>query len=113
MAIDMTPAEREVGEKNFKEVTEKMGMNRRDFLKGGLLGVGAAAGSAAAVYFGYHGWTGKPVKAALIGTGDEGGVLVGEHNRAFMEFVAVCDVRPSNLTRIVDGDPKVALRKGL
>ena len=30
MAIDMTPTEREVGEKNFKEVTEHLGMNRRE-----------------------------------------------------------------------------------
>ncbi len=112
MAIDMTPEQRQVGEQNFKAATEQLGMNRRDFLKGGLLGVGAVAGSAAAVYFGYKSWEGRPVKAALIGTGDEGGVLVGEHNPAFLQFVAVCDVRPSNLTRIIDGDAKVALRKG-
>jgi predicted dehydrogenase len=112
MAIDLTPEQRQVGEQNFKEVGEKLGLNRRDFLKGGLLGLGAAAGSAAAVYFGYRAWDGNPVKAALIGAGDEGGVLVGEHNPAFIKFVAVCDVRPSNMQRIFDGDPAVPLRKG-
>ena len=67
----------------------------------------------AAVYFGYESLHGKPVKAALIGGGDEGGVLVGEHNPEFLEFVAVCDIRPSNMTRIFDGDPHVPmLRKG-
>ena len=56
---------------------------------------------------------GKPVKAALIGGGDEGGVLVGEPTPSTCEFVAVCDIRPSNMKRIFDGDPKVpALRKG-
>src|ERR1700730_5560985 len=112
MAIDMTPEQRAVGEANFKAVKEKLGLDRRDFLKGGLLGLGAVAGSAAAVYFGYRSWQGDPVKAALIGGGDEGGVLVGEHNPNFLKFVAVSDIRPSNMKRIYDGDPKVALRKG-
>ncbi len=65
-----------------------------------------------AVYFGYKSIEGKPVKAALIGGGDEGGVLVGEHNPQYLEFVAVCDIRPSNMKRIFDGDPKTPLRKG-
>src|SRR5262245_30096415 len=113
MAIDLTPEQRQVGEQNFKAVGERLGLNRRDFLKGGLLGLGAAAGSTAAVYFGYRSWDGRPVKAALVGAGDEGGVLVGEHNPAFLKFVAVCDIRPSNMKRIFDGDPEVPLRKGL
>ena len=33
MAIDMTPEQREVGEANFKKVTDNLGLNRRDFLK--------------------------------------------------------------------------------
>src|ERR671929_2123507 len=55
---------------------------------------------------------GNPVKAALIGGGDEGGVLIGEHNPDFLKFVAVCDIRPTNMKRIFEGDPKVPLRKG-
>src|SRR5262249_53336958 len=35
-----------------------------------------------------------------------------EHNPEFLKFVAVCDVRPSNMRRIFEGDPKAALRKG-
>ena len=112
MAIDMTPEQRTVGEANFKKAADHLGLNRRDFLKAGVLGVGAAGGSAAAVYFGYQSVQGKPVKAALIGGGDEGGVLVGEHNPDFLKFVAVCDIRPSNMKRIFEGDPKVPLRKG-
>ena len=112
MAIDMTPEQRTVGEQNFQKATEALGLNRRSFLKAGILGAGALGGSAAAVYFGYQSLQGKPVRAALIGAGDEGGVLVGEHNPEFLKFVAVCDIRPSNMKRIYDGDPKVALRKG-
>ena len=44
---------------------------------------GVAIPATAAGYFAYDKWKTegfKPVKAALIGAGDEGGVLVGEHN---------------------------------
>jgi predicted dehydrogenase len=112
MAIDMTPEQRAVGEANFKKAVEHLGLNRRDFLKAGVLGAGALGGSAAAVYFGYQSIQGDPVKAVLIGGGDEGGVLVGEHNPDFLKFVGVCDIRPSNMRRIFEGDPQVPLRKG-
>src|SRR4051794_20033570 len=112
MAIDMTPEQRAVGEANFDKAVDHLGLSRRDFLKAGAAGMGAAGLSAAAVYYGYRTLPGKPVKAALIGGGDEGGVLVGEHNPDFLEFVAVCDIRPSNMRRIFDGDAKVPLRKG-
>lgn len=112
MAIDMTPEQRAVGEANFEKAVDHLGLNRRDFLKAGAAGVGAVGLSAAAVYYGYRTLPGKPVRAALIGGGDEGGVLVGEHNPEFLQFVAVCDIRPTNLRRIYDGDPKVPLRKG-
>ena len=79
-----------------------------------LLGPGGLlVPASAAVYFGYEKWKDdNAVKAALIGGGDEGGVLVGEHNQEFLKFVAVCDIRPSNMERIFKGDPKVPLRKG-
>jgi predicted dehydrogenase len=112
MAIDLTPEQRTAGEANFKKVTEHLGLNRRDFLKAGVLGAGAVGGSAAAVWFGYQSVQGKPVKAALIGGGDEGGVLVGEHNPDFLHFTAVCDIRPTNMRRVFEGEGPTALRKG-
>jgi predicted dehydrogenase len=112
MALDMTPEQKAQGEKNFQAATEKLELHRRGFLKAGILGAGAIAGSSAAVWYGYQSVQGNPVKAALIGAGDEGGVLVGEHNPDFLRFVAVCDIRPSNMVRIMEGDPKVPLRKG-
>lgn len=110
MAIDLTPEQRAAGKANFAHTAD--GLTRRGFMKSLAVAGGAVAVAAPAAYFGYKSIEGKPVKAVLIGAGDEGGVLVGEHNPQYLEFVAVCDIRPSNMKRIFDGDPKVALRKG-
>ena len=129
MALDLTPEQKATGKTNFEQATGDLARNghmnsmavggpvdskkpdRRDFLKTGLA-VGAVVPVSAAVYFGYHSWKGnKAVRTALIGTGDEGGVLVGDHNPEFNEIVAVCDIRPSNRERIFKGD--TGPRKGL
>src|SRR5262249_14305557 len=81
-------------------------LTRRDVLKATLAGVPLAGLSAAAVYFGYESLKGNPVKAGLIGAGDEGGVLVGNHNPDFLEFVAYSDIRPYNQKRIMDREGK-------
>ncbi|MFN4257830.1 MAG: Gfo/Idh/MocA family protein [Gemmataceae bacterium] len=116
MALDMTPEEQAIGEGNFKRVVGQLalddaaarqkGLSRRDFMKGMLAAGGVALPLSAAAYFGYDSERGfgKPVKAGLIGAGDEGGVLVGEHNPAYLEFVAYSDIRPSNQKRIFQGE---------
>jgi predicted dehydrogenase len=112
MALDMTPEQREIGKANFDRSVGELanppaagpGMTRRTFMKG-MMAAGAAVPLSAGAYFGYTRLHGKPVKAALIGAGDEGGVLVGEHNPDFLEFIACCDVRPSNKKRIFEGEP--------
>src|SRR5262245_24732490 len=108
MALDMTTEQKELGKANFAGE-----FSRRKFMKGVLLGAGTAIPVTAASYFRYKPWeNGSPVKAALVGCGDEGGVLVGEHNPDFLQFVAVCDIRPSNLRRIFEGEPPPSPRKG-
>src|SRR5436190_16090912 len=116
MSIQMTPEEKAAGMSNFERVadglakadgkTEPEQLSRRKFMQSLAFGGGVVIPVSAAVYFGYKsgGLGDKPVKAALIGGGDEGGVLVGEHNPKYLEFVAVCDIRPSNKKRIFDGE---------
>ncbi len=131
MALDLTPEQKATGKANFEQSAGDLAragrMNtmavggapidagkpdRRDFLRTGLA-VGAVVPVSAAVYFGYDSWKGnKAVKTAMIGTGDEGGVLIGDHNPEFNEFVAVCDIRPTNLKRIFEGEPPVGEPKG-
>ncbi len=116
MAIDLTPAEREIGKKNFQGVVgsqyaaNEKDQNRRQFMKG-MVAAGAAVPVGAAAYFGYKKLQGGAVKAGLIGSGDEGGVLIGEHNPDFIEFVGVADIRPYNRRRIFEGE-RVGPRKG-
>ncbi|HQR41368.1 MAG TPA: Gfo/Idh/MocA family oxidoreductase, partial [Gemmatales bacterium] len=115
MAIDLTPAERETGKKNFHGVVGTLyegntQQNRRQFMKG-LVAAGGAVPVGAAAYYGYKKLDGGAVKAGLIGGGDEGGVLVGEHNPDFLEFIGVADIRPYNRRRIFDGETR-GPRKG-
>src|SRR6516162_6743100 len=109
MALDLTAEQKAVGKANFERMVGLHG-TRRDFMKG-LLAAGAVLPISAAVYFGYKQLHGKPVKAGLIGAGDEGGVLVGEHNPDYLEFIAYSDIRPSNQKRIFTGEP-TGPRKG-
>lgn len=106
MAFNFSPEQREAGKKNFEEVAD--GLTRRDFMKSLAIAGGTIVPVSAAVYFGYHseklGDKG-PVRAALIGAGDEGGVLIGAHNPEYIKFVALADIRPSNRTRIFTGEP--------
>jgi predicted dehydrogenase len=131
MALDLTPEQKAAGKANFEQAAGDLAragkMNtmavggtpvdpakpdRRDFIKVGLA-AGAVVPVSAAVYFGYQSWKGnKAVRTAMIGCGDEGGVLIGDHNPEFNEFVAVCEIRPSNMKRIFDGEPN-GPRKGL
>jgi len=131
MSLDLTPEQKAVGKANFEQAAgdlaragkmETMAVagtpvdakrpDRRDFIKTGLA-AGAVVPVSAAVYFGYQSWKGnKAVRTAFIGVGDEGGVLIGDHNPEYNEVVAVCDIRPTNLDRIFAGEPN-GPRKGL
>src|SRR5688572_23217839 len=112
MALDMTPEQKAIGKENFNRVVGKLagqdqqGITRRDFMRG-LIAAGAVVPISAAAYFGYtnSAFANRPVKAGLIGAGDEGGVLVGDHNPAYVEFVAYSDIRPTNQNRIFTGEP--------
>ncbi len=130
MSLDLTPEQKATGKANFEQAagdlardgksktmvtggapSDPKNPDRRDVLKAGLA-AGAVVPVSAAVYFGYSSWKGnKAVKTALIGCGDEGGVLMGDHNPEYNEIVAVCDIRPTNMDRIFKGD--TGPRKGL
>ena len=89
----LTDQQRALGRQNADVA---LGVTRRDFLK-----AAAVAPVMGAFYFGYSGID-KPVKAAIIGTGNEGcNAMIDEHNRAFVDYIGYCDARPSQQARAV------------
>ncbi len=104
MVDKLSAEQREVGEHNYySAVGSYYDVNRRDFLRG-IVAAGAVSGAGlGAAYFGY-GKVNDPVRIAVIGTGDEGNVLIGGCNPEYVEVKAVCDIRPFGLHRAFNGD---------
>ncbi|KAA1262415.1 Glucose--fructose oxidoreductase precursor [Rubripirellula obstinata] len=95
---------REVGKDNYyNAVGSYYDVNRRDFLRS-IVSAGAVSGAGlGAAYFGY-GKVNDPVRIAVIGTGDEGNVLIGGCNPDYVEVKAICDIRPFGQYRAFNGD---------
>ena len=112
--MNLSEEQKKIGKQNFDDA---VGVTRRDFLTGTVaagLATGAGLGS---IYFGYGKSVGDPLRVGVIGTGDEGSVLIGAHNPDYMNIVAIADVRPYNVYRAFHGDMSsanaYAVRPGL
>jgi predicted dehydrogenase len=92
---NLTPEQRVLGRDNANAA---LGVSRRDLLK-----AAAATPALGAFYFGYKGMGSQPpVRAAIIGTGDEGcQAMIRSHNREYLDFIGYCDIRPSQQARAV------------
>jgi predicted dehydrogenase len=89
----LTPEQRGIGRENARSV---LGVTRRRFLQ-----AAAVAPIAGAYYFGYK-EIDRPVKAAIIGTGNEGcQAMIHDSNPAYLKFIGLCDIRPSQQKRAV------------
>ena len=55
------------------------------------------------MYFGYS-RPNRRVRVCVIGTGDEGGVLMGAINPNYVQVSSICDIRPSSIHRGFHGD---------
>jgi predicted dehydrogenase len=99
--MNLTPEQKAIGRDNYYEA---LGVTRREFLQG-VLASTAVAGSVSlgAAYFGYR-KVGDPVRVGVIGTGDEGNVLIGAMNPDYLDVVAIADIRPSSIHRAFYGD---------
>lgn len=99
--MNLSPEERQIGKDNFNEA---VGTTRRDFLMGTIL-AGAAAGTGlGAYYFGYGPTIDDRLRVGVIGTGDEGGVLIGALNPEYIDVRAIADIRPYSTHRAFHGD---------
>ncbi|MBC8871877.1 MAG: Gfo/Idh/MocA family oxidoreductase [Planctomycetes bacterium] len=106
--MNLTPEEKEVGRDNYFEAVgayHAFGpeVDRRHFLKTAI-GTGLVSGAGlGAMYFGYE-KVANPVRVGVIGTGDEGNILIGAINPEFVQVVAIADIRPSSIHRAFHGD---------
>jgi predicted dehydrogenase len=103
--MNLTPEEKAVGKQNFNEATGfNLNANRRDFLKGAIAGGAVAGVSIGSMYYGYGSIKSDRLRVGIIGTGDEGGVLIGALNPDYIDVVAIADIRPYNIHRAFYGD---------
>ena len=98
--MNLSEQQKQIGKENFSDAVS---ITRRDFLAGVTAGVAAGAGLGS-LYFGYGKSVGDPLRVGVIGTGDEGGVLIGALNPDYLSVVAIADIRPSNRFRAFHGD---------
>lgn len=100
--MNLTPEEKKIGKDNFDEA---VGTTRRSFLKDiGIIGGTAAAVGLGAKYFNYGPKLDDRLRVGIIGTGDEGSVLIGALNPDYIDLVAVADIRPYSRHRAFHGD---------
>ena len=97
----LSPEEKAVGQGNFQNA---VGINRRDFLKTGIAAGAVSGAGLGAMYFGYEASVGNPLRVGVIGTGDEGNVLLGSVTPSYIQVVAISDIRPYNIHRAFHGD---------
>jgi predicted dehydrogenase len=100
--MNLTPEEKKVGKQNFNEA---VGTTRRTFLQDiGIIGGTAAVAGLGAKYFNYGPKLDDRLRVGVIGTGDEGNVLMGAINPDYVDVVAIADIRPYSRHRAFHGD---------
>lgn len=105
--MNLTNEEKAVGKDNFRRVSGQLmarDESRRDFLKEVTLAGAVAAGGFGAAYWGYGKSLDDRLRVGIIGTGDEGNVLIGALNPDFIEVKAIADIRPYSVHRAFNGD---------
>jgi predicted dehydrogenase len=101
--MHLTAEEKAQGQARFLgEVTDNL--SRREFLMGSLAAGAVSAGSLGAFYFGYDRSLENPLRVGVLGTGDEGNVLIGAITPDYVEVKSIADIRPYNIYRAFHGD---------
>lgn len=86
---------REEFERGLKNFEQSLSVNRRDFLR-----ASAVVPALGAAYFGYTRLHGAPVRAGIVGTGNEGtAAMIEQSPPDYLEYVAYHDIRPSQIER--------------
>ena len=103
--MNLNPEQKAVGRENYYEA---VGVSRRDFMKE-ILAAGAVSGAGLGAMYFHYGKVGDPLRVGVIGTGDEGQVLIGAINPDYVQVTAIADIRPYNVHRAFHGDWALSL----
>ncbi|MBQ9874437.1 MAG: Gfo/Idh/MocA family oxidoreductase [Thermoguttaceae bacterium] len=113
--MNLTSEQKAIGKENFLAAIGSK-LTRREFLKSSAR-ADLASGKGLGSYYFKYGTVDKPVRVAVLGTGDEGSVLIGGINPKYIQVVAIADCRPYNQYRAFHGDcyssTAAAVRPGL
>lgn len=100
--MHLSPEEQAIGKANF-HATIGSELTRREFLERSVAAGVVSGAGLGAFYFGYQA-VNDPVRIGIIGTGDEGNVLIGSLTPEYIQVQAICDIRPYNIHRAFHGD---------
>jgi len=99
--MNLSDQQKAIGRENFSDA---ISISRRDFLTGSVAAGVASGAGLGSIYFGYGRSVGDPLRVGVLGTGDEGSVLIGAHTPDYLRVVAIADIRPYNVHRAFHGD---------
>jgi predicted dehydrogenase len=104
--MHLTNEQKNIGKENFFAAIGSEFLQRKLLKEINAQELKSGKGLGAKV-FGY-GNIDKPVRVAVLGTGDEGGILIGAFNPNYVKVVAIADIRPFNQYRAFHGDESSA-----
>jgi predicted dehydrogenase len=99
----LSPEEKAIGKENYYAALGSKPI-RRDMLKEAIKAELASGKGLGPKYFGYGDSVPEPVRVGVLGTGDEGSVLLGAINPKYITVKAIADIRPYNVWRAFNGD---------
>ncbi|MDR1958421.1 MAG: Gfo/Idh/MocA family oxidoreductase [Planctomycetaceae bacterium] len=98
----LTDEQKAIGTENFFAAIGS-DLVRREFLQNGMTRKISSKNGLGGYYFNY-GKLEKPIRVAVLGTGDEGSILIGALNPAYCTCTAIADIRPYSQYRAFHGD---------
>jgi predicted dehydrogenase len=99
----LSPEEKAIGKENFCAAVGSKAI-RRDLLKKAIKSEVTCGNGLGSLYFHYGESVSEPVRVGVIGTGDEGSVLIGAINPKYIAVKSIADIRPYSVWRAFNGD---------
>jgi predicted dehydrogenase len=104
--MNIRPEDKEVGMENFYAAVGSAHTSGK--LLAESVDQNLSSGNGLGAKYFQYGTVDRPVRIGVIGTGDEGGVLIGALNPQYAKVVAIADIRPYNVYRAFHGDKSSA-----